>query len=335
MEALTVIQFDLRRSPECPDSQEERYRACLDMVRWGDENGITVAGFSEHHNTEDGFLSSPMMLAMAAAQATSNIRLSVSALLLPLHDPIRIAEDIAVLDLVSQGRFMAVAGLGYREREYQTMGLEWQRRGRIMDEKLAVLLQAWRGEYFSHNGVPTILNPVPLRPAQALLCVGGNSAAAARRAARFGLYFAPAIDDPDLADAYNAACEEYGFGSGAVIFPNEPSLTLVSEDPERDWAHYGKYFLYDALAYGQWRHATRRAYAESFATDLAGLRTEGKYCFLSPDEAIARIRDKGSINLSPLCGGMPLEVAWNSLELFAGKVIPALSGGNTPEESEA
>ena len=324
MNAMTVIQFDMRRSPDCPDSQEARYGACIDMVRWADQNGITVAGFSEHHNTEDGFLSSPMMMAMAAAQATSNIRLSVSALLLPLHDPIRVAEDIAVLDLVSQGRFMAVAGLGYRESEYQTMGVQWKRRGKVMDEKIQVLLQAWRGESFEHNGVPMTLNPAPARPAQALLSIGGNSAAAARRAARFGLFFAPAIDDPELEVAYNAACEEHGFKHGAVIFPNEPSLTLVSEDPERDWAEYGKYFLYDALAYGQWRHASRRAYAESFASDMTGLRSEGKYCFLTPDEAIERLRNKGSINLSPLCGGMPIDVAWKSLELFASKVIPAL-----------
>lgn len=324
MAALSVIQFDLRHSPECPDSQAQRYRACIDMVRWADENDITVAGFSEHHNTGDGFLSSPMMLAMAAAQATSKIRLSVSALLLPLHNPVRVAEDIAVLDLVSQGRFMAVAGLGYRELEYQTLGVEWKRRGKVMDENIAVLLQAWRGEPFEHNGVQAVLNPVPERPAQALLSVGGNSAAAARRAARFGLFFAPAIDDPELEHAYNAACQEYGFTGGAVIFPNEPSLTLVSDDPDRDWAHYGKFFLHDALAYGQWRHATRRAYAESFADDLESLRAEGKYCFLTPDEAVARIREKGSINLSPLCGGMPVEKAWNSLELFASKVMPAL-----------
>lgn len=324
MPAMTVIQFDMRRSPECPDSQEARYRGCIDMVRWADSKGIAVAGFSEHHNTPDGFLSSPMMMAMAAAQATSTIRLSVSALLLPLHDPIRVAEDIAVLDLLSDGRFMAVAGLGYRESEYRTMGVDWKRRGRVMDEKIQVLLQAWQGEPFTYNGVQTVLNPVPLRPAQALLCIGGNSAAAARRAARFGLFFAPAIDDPELERVYQVACEEHGFEGGAVIFPNEPSLTLISEDPERDWAHYGKFFLYDALAYGQWRHATRRAYAESFASDIEGLRAEGKYCFLSPDEAIARMRDKGSINLSPLCGGMPLDVAWNSLELFAAKVLPAL-----------
>lgn len=327
MSAMTVIQFDMRRSPDCPDEQQARYSACIDMVRWADDNGITVAGFSEHHNTGDGFLSSPMMMAMAAAQATSTIRLSVSALLLPLHDPLRVAEDIAVLDLISGGRFMAVAGLGYRQREYETFGVDWKRRGKVMDEKIQVLLQAWRGEEFAYNGVPTVLNPVPARPAQALLCVGGNSAAAARRAARFGLFFAPAIDDPALERAYRAACDEHDVRGGAVMFPNEPSLTLVSDDPERDWALHGKFFLHDALAYRQWRHPTRRAYAESFASDVQGLRAEGKYCFLTPDEAVARLRDKGSINLSPLCGGMPLEVAWNSLELFAGKVLPALERG--------
>lgn len=326
MNALTVLQFDMRRSPECPDSQEARYEGCLEMVKWADRTGLSVIGFSEHHNTEDGFMSSPMMLAMAAAQATCHIRLSVSALLLPLHDPIRIAEDVAVLDLLSNGRFMAVAGLGYRESEYRTMGVDWKRRGAVMDEKIKVLLQAWTGQAFIHNGVSVRLDPVPKRPAQSLLCVGGNSAAAARRAARFGLLFAPAVDDPMLEQVYNEACESHGFARGGVIFPGEPSLTLVSDDPDRDWAHHGKYFLYDALSYKQWRHRTRRAYAESSATNLSELRKEGKYCFLTPDDAVKRLRDKGSINLSPLCGGMPLDIAWKSLELYAGKVVPALRG---------
>jgi len=324
MNPLTVLQFDMRRSPRCPDSQEARYQGCLDMVEFADKAGISVVGFSEHHNTEDGFLSSPMMLAMAAAQATSNIRLSVSALLLPLHDPIKIAEDVAVLDLLSQGRFMAVAGLGYRESEYRTMGVDWKRRGAIMDEKIGVLLRAWKGEYFNHNGIKTKLDPVPKRPARALLSIGGNSVAAARRAARFGLFFAPAIDDPALEKAYNAAYDTHGFQQGGVIFPREPSLTLVSDDPERDWAHHGKYLLYDAQAYGRWRHPTRRAYAESSASDIAGLREEGKYCFLTPAQAVERVRQKGTINLSPLCGGMPLDAAWKSLELYASKVAPEL-----------
>lgn len=317
---MVVIQFDMRRSPACPDSQRDRYRACLEMVRWADHNGVDVAGFSEHHNTEDGFLSSPLMMAMAAAQVSENIGISVSALLLALHDPVRVAEDIAVLDLVSNGRFMAVVGLGYREAEYRTMGVDWSRRGRVLDEKLHILLDALSGEPFESNGESMRLNPAPERPPRAIICLGGNSAAAARRAARFGLMFAPAIDDPALEEAYLAECEQLGFHGGAVLFPNEPSLTLLSEDPDRDWARFGEFMLYDALAYRQWQHPNRRAYAESSAVNLEELRAEGKYAIITPDEALRRIREKGSINLSPLCGGMPIEYGWKSLELFAAEV---------------
>ena len=325
MNPTTVLQFDLRRGPACPDSQQDRYKACLEMVQWADKNGIGVVGFSEHHNTEDGFLSSPMMMAMAAAQATEHIAISVSALLLPLHDPIRVAEDLAVLDLVSGGRFMAVAGLGYREVEYDTMGVEWSRRGKVFDEKLAVVLKAWQGKPFDYNGTTVQLNPVPTSPAQGLLCVGGNSAPAARRAAKFGLMFAPAIDDPKLETIYKQACDDVGFKYGAVIFPNEPRLTLISEDPDKAWHEVGEHLLYDAVAYGQWKHKNRRAFAESSAENLQELRAEGKYCILTPEQAIEKMQTTGTINLSPLCGGVPIDFGWQSLELFGSKVMPHFS----------
>ncbi|MCB1704008.1 MAG: LLM class flavin-dependent oxidoreductase [Halioglobus sp.] len=325
MRPTSVLQFDLRRGPACPDSQQSRYQAALEMVKWADQSGISVVGFSEHHNTEDGFLSSPLLMAAAAAQITTRVSLSVSALLLPLHDPIRVAEDIAVLDLISGGRFMAVVGLGYRELEYQTMGVDWSSRGTVMDEKLEVLLTALRGERFNHRGVEVRLNPKPARPPQSLVCVGGNSRAAARRAARFGLMFAPPIDDPALQQAYDAECEKTGFNRGAVIYPNEPSLTLLSDDPDRAWQEIGEHLLYDAIAYGQWRHKTRRAYAESQATSVEALRAEGKYRILTPEQAVEQMQNKGSINLSPLCGGTPVEFGFQSLELFGSKVLPHFS----------
>lgn len=328
---MVVIQFDMRRSPRCPDTSRERYQACLEMVRWADQNRVDVVGFSEHHNTEDGFLSSPLMMAMGAAQVSERIGISVSALLLPLHDPIRVAEDIAVLDLVSHGRFMAVVGLGYREAEYRTMGVDWSRRGKVMDEKLALVLDALSGEPFEVNGEPMRLHPAPERPARSLLFLGGNSPAAARRAARFGLLFAPPIDDPALEEIYMNECEVVGFKNGAVLFPNEPSLIQISEDPDRDWEEIGDFLLHDALAYGDWKHPTRRAYAESSATNLQELREEGKYAILTPGEALERIHARGSLNLSPLCGGLPLEYGWKSLKLFASQVAPQLHTGDGDE----
>lgn len=325
MNPLIVLQFDLRRAPFCPDAMCDRYRACIDMVRWADQQNVSVVGFSEHHNTEHGFLSSPLMMAMSAATVSSRLAISVSALQLPLHNPIRVAEDIAVLDLVSNGRFSVTLGLGYRELEYRTFGIDWAQRGKIFNEKLEALLRVLNGEKFDYQGTPVKLNPLPERAPQSFIFVGGNSRAAARRAARYKLYFAPAIDDPALKDMYEEECRQSGFDGGFVIFPREPSLTLIAEDPDKAWAEVGKYLLYDAQSYAQWKHKSRRAYAESSAATLEDLRAESKYAILSPQQAADKIASKGSLNLSPLCGGMPIDVGWESLDLYANQVVPLLA----------
>ncbi|MDH3993018.1 MAG: LLM class flavin-dependent oxidoreductase [Gammaproteobacteria bacterium] len=317
-----VVRFDMRCSPHSRESQGERYRTALAMARWADNNKVDVLGLSEHHVSADGFLSSPLSLAGMIASNTKRIRISVSALLVPLHDPLRLAEDIAVLDLVSQGRFSATCGLGYREVEYQALGADWQRRGQVFDEKLTVMLQALSGEHFEYRGVSMQLNPAPQSPIQSLLLVGGNSAAAARRAARFQLLFCPAIDDIALDEVYRQACHEQGFTWGFTIFPREPATTFISEDPQRNWQHIGEYLLYDATAYGSWQHPNRRAYAESFARDAQSLIAEGKYRILTPEQAVEVIEKTGSLHLAPLTGGVPSDMGWKSLQLFEERVQP-------------
>jgi alkanesulfonate monooxygenase SsuD/methylene tetrahydromethanopterin reductase-like flavin-dependent oxidoreductase (luciferase family) len=318
-----VLRFDMRRSPTCPDPDTRRYQAALQMAAWADRQPVDVVGLSEHHDTRDGFLSAPLSLAGMMCALTQRVRVSVSALLVPLHDPLRLAEDIALIDQVAPGRFSATCGLGYRQQEYDRFGVNWARRGAIFDEKLEVMVNALSGQPFSHHGGTTCLHPAPVTPLQALLLVGGNSAAAARRAARFGLGFCPAIDDQALATAYEARCAELGT-RGFVIFPREPSTTLISANPEKSWETWGEFLLYDALAYGQWRHPTRRAYAESFAQDLETLREEGKYRIVTPDEAVDIVRDTGSLHLAPLVGGLPIAAGWESLQLFEQEVAPHL-----------
>jgi alkanesulfonate monooxygenase SsuD/methylene tetrahydromethanopterin reductase-like flavin-dependent oxidoreductase (luciferase family) len=320
-----VLRFDLRSAPHCPEPPGARYRAAIDMACWADRCGLDVVGLSEHHCTKDGFLSAPLQLAGMMAARTTRIRISVSALLVPLHDPLRLAEDIAVLDLVSGGRFSATCGLGYREIEYRALGVDWPGRGRLFDRKLATLVDALSGKTIERNGQSIALNPKPASPVQALLTVGGNSIAAARRAARFGLLFCPAIDDPTLESAYLAACQERGVTWGATLFPREPATTFISEDPERLWSEIGDYLLYDATAYGAWHHPNRRAYAESFARDLRGLEQEGKYRVLTPEQAVEVIESTGSLHLAPLTGGVPSDVGWQSLHLLERQVLPRLS----------
>jgi alkanesulfonate monooxygenase SsuD/methylene tetrahydromethanopterin reductase-like flavin-dependent oxidoreductase (luciferase family) len=317
-----VLRFDMRSAPHCQNTPAERYRAALEMACWADRNCVDVVGLSEHHDTVDGFLSAPLQLAGMIAAKTARVRISVSALLVPLHDPLHLAEDIALLDIVSGGRFSATCGLGYRESEYRCFGVSWETRGRIFDEKLDVLLRTLKGDVVTHHGQSTRLNPAPLSPIYALLMVGGNSKAAARRAARFRLYFCPSIDDAELEATYLDACKAQGFKYGFTISPRAPSTTFISDDPAACWKTIGQYLMYDATAYGAWRHPSRRAYAESFASTVEELKSEGKYRILTPEQALKTIEETGSLHLAPLAGGVPVEIGWRSLQLFEDRVQP-------------
>lgn len=324
--ATIVMRFDFR----CPQGNatpaDELYHAALEMAAYADGRGVDVIGLSEHHDTEDGYLSAPLTMATAIAARTSKATISIGALLVPLYDPIKLAEDLAILDIVARGRLMVIAGIGYREQEYHALGRDWTRRGKQLESSLDIMRQAWRGEPFAYRGQVITVLPRPYSRPHPLLAVGGNSMVAARRAARLQLPFFPGIDDQLLVDAYREECRRSDFNAGFVMLPNYPATTYIAEDVEAGWREMGEFMLYDAKAYGGWRHSTRRAYAESFAQDLAGLREEGKYRVLTPEQAVAVIQATGSLHLSPLVGGCPPALGWKSLNLFVDQVAPAVAG---------
>src|SRR4051812_20174952 len=107
-----MMRFDMR-APEGGAATDELYAAALDMAAWGEEHGAVAAVLSEHHASDDGYLPSPIVLAAAIAARTTTLPISVAALLVPLHDPVRLAEDMAVVDVMTRGRGADVAGLGY------------------------------------------------------------------------------------------------------------------------------------------------------------------------------------------------------------------------------
>ena len=121
--------------------------------------------------------------ATAALLSLPTVPITVAALLVPLHDPVRLAEDMAVLDVVSRGRVAYVAGLGYRSEEYAMFGRSLAERGRRMDECLTVLQRALTGEEFAYDGRTVRVTPQPITAGGPLLLYGGGSPAAARRAA--------------------------------------------------------------------------------------------------------------------------------------------------------
>jgi len=324
---LSVIRFDLRAPGHSPEQTSDLYASALEMAAWAEVSGFDMLVLSEHHAAADGFLPSPLVMGAAMAARTTRIPLNVAALLLPLHDPLRLAEDIAVLDLLSGGRISLVVGLGYRPVEYEMFDRDWSTRGKRMDECLTALLAAWTGEPFEYRGRTVQVTPRPLQQPHPMVLVGGSGPAAAKRAARFGLSFFPPVGDESLAQIYRDECDRLGIAQGMVLMPAGPGTVFCSEDPDRTWAEIGPYLLHDAMTYASWQTDDIRSHVKAEATTVDALRAEGVYQVLTPDECVALAGELGmfgSFTHHPLCGGLPAEHGWASLELFAAKVLPRL-----------
>ncbi len=149
--AMFALRYDLRCPQFAKTSAAELAAAAVEQCEWADRLGFVSVTLSEHHGSDDGYLPSPMLLAAAIAARTSNMRLMLAAMIVPLHDPVRLAEDLAVLDVVSQGRLIPVLSGGYVASEFARFGRELKERAALMDEIVPFLERAWTGEPFEHR----------------------------------------------------------------------------------------------------------------------------------------------------------------------------------------
>jgi alkanesulfonate monooxygenase SsuD/methylene tetrahydromethanopterin reductase-like flavin-dependent oxidoreductase (luciferase family) len=320
------MRQDFRAPAFGPSSTSEIYAAALEQFAWADRNGFDLLVLSEHHGIDDGWQPAPLTIAGVVLGMTARARVMLSAVVLPLHDPIRIAEQIAVLDNAAPGRLWVVVGAGYRVPEFEMAGLEHAARGRILEEYVGVMKQAWTGEPFEWRGRDVVVTPRPATDPHPMVFVGGGVAAAARRAARLRLPMLPMNTDQSVRDAYFEECARAGY-QGFLIAPTGPTFVFVTDDPDKTWDQIGEYVLYEAQTYASYQtpgqHSTPGVRAES----IDDLKASPQYVVGTPEQVLARLKQvpaDGGITLSPLAGGLPPDLAWESLELFASRVIPQL-----------
>jgi alkanesulfonate monooxygenase SsuD/methylene tetrahydromethanopterin reductase-like flavin-dependent oxidoreductase (luciferase family) len=232
-----------------------------------------------------------------------------------------------VLDILSGGRVSYVCAIGYRAEEYAMFGREMKGRGRRLELCVEALRQAFTGEPFEFEGRPVQVTPTPATPGGPALMMGGGSPAAIRRAARLGMGVMGQGGNPSLEAIYREACEEAGTTPGLFMNPGPDMVTsaFVSDDPDRSWREIGPHLLHDARMYAEWMGDAASA-SKSVAADVDALRAEdGAYRIFTPEEAVAYVKSHGVLLTQPLCGGLPPDLAWPSLELIVNKVAPALS----------
>lgn len=313
---MFILRFDYRLGPQSDATMAELYGASLEMCEWGEVNGAMMAMFSEHHGASDGYLPSPIVMAAAAAARTTSLSINVGALLALMYDPVKLAEDMVVLDHLSAGRVSYTVGLGYRAEEYAMFGVDSSRRGVLMDEHLDVLQRALAGERFDWRGRTVQVTPEPLTAGGPMIAYGGGTVAAARRAGRRGMMLFPQHGDPALAEAYDQAALEAGNPTGMCMSPEvgSPTSLFVSDDTDAAWQELGPHLLHDAVMYKEWMGDAASASASN-ATTVDELRTQNGAYRIATIEQARQLRDQyGALSLQPLCGGIPPETAWPYLQ---------------------
>ena len=324
---MSMSRFNMIDPQGSAAQVSDRYRTMLEMASYMDENGYAGISLEEHHGVQDGWSPTPLMNAGMILSRTQNLSVTISALLLPLHDPVRVAEDIAVLDLISKGRISVILGIGYRPEEYHLHQKDFKNRGKLMDECVDTLLKAWTGEPFEYKGQEVQVSPKPLTQPHPMVMLGGTSKIAARRAARFGLPMFTAANLPELESYYNEQCKEQGTKGFCMMPSADTEMLFVHNDPDAAWKEFGQYFLNEAAEYSSWQTSDIKSQVHSSAKSPEELREEGIYVIRTPEQCLEKAAAAGNaaiFNLHPLCGGMPLEAGWESLKLFTDEVIKKL-----------
>src|SRR5437667_1953804 len=184
------MKFGLYSSIANPPRGEHLDR-CIDGViaeaQLAEASGFDSCFFGEHHQDQDGFLPSPLIVATAVAARTRRLRVGTSVILLPLHHPVRVAEDVITLDLVSKGRVILGVGIGYQPADFRAFTVPMEHRVALFEESVEILRKCWSGERFSFRGKHYTLEDVQIRPRPYQqpappLWIGASVPAAVRRA---------------------------------------------------------------------------------------------------------------------------------------------------------
>ena len=336
LEGLSVLfglRFDFRNPSFAGTTPADRYAAALDMAAWADDLGCVSIAVSEHHGSPDGYLPSPLPMVAAMAARTTNVRFMVAALIAPFYDPIRLAEDLVVLDHLSRGRLDVVVAGGYVREEFAMYGVPMADRARRVTETVATLKAAFTGEPFEVDGRSVQVTPAPYRPGGPGILLGGSSEAAARRAARIADGFIPSV--PEVWEFYRDEVQRLGRPDPGPCPIGENRLVGLAKDPEEGWRQMAPFFLHETNAYGTWQAQDGVASPYRSVEGLEELRASGRYRVVTPDALVVELEAAPFpfVLFHPLCGGMPIDLAWSSLRLFEREVRPAFGSAHVSDRS--
>jgi alkanesulfonate monooxygenase SsuD/methylene tetrahydromethanopterin reductase-like flavin-dependent oxidoreductase (luciferase family) len=323
------LWYDFRQKPPLGD-YARFYAECFKEIEEAERLGYAGVWLSEHHFVDDGYLPSPLVVAAAVAARTERMTIGTNVLLLPMHHPLRVAEDAAVADLISGGRFVLGVGQGYVQHEFEVLGFDRKHRPSLFEEGVEIIRHAWEEGRIGCEGKRWHFEDLPFepRPERAPpIYIGAFADPAIDRAARMGDGFLASADGGEFVETYRRVREALArHGRADEDFPYVASgVVYVHEDSERARSDVAPAIAYQRSRYAEW--GTDRGKPKPEPIRPEDLPWE-RYFVGNPDEIagdLARLYEEAPYDhfcFWARLPGLTHEQALESLRLFASEVAP-------------
>ncbi len=349
------VFLDFLIRPGC--TQADAFRESFDLVKQADEMGLDSVWLGEmHFNPNRSVLSAPIVVACSIATRTERLKVGMAVQVLPLIHPLRLAEEAATVDQISEGRFEYGVGRSGNVRAYEAMGIPYDESPARFQEALEIILEAWKGETFSYHGKfnhieNATLSPLPYQKPHPPVRLASTTEDSFARVGRLGFPIFLSMRGMDVQDLeanlkdYHGAWKEAGHqgesGDISVRFPMYIGLTEEEavEDPResieayftRMRRRYEERQSEDSLGGGLGERAEmRRRRAEQLAKMSYEEILETKVIVGTPDRVIDKLTQfQETLGLTGFTaelnpgGLLPPEAVQRSLRLLTQEVMPA------------
>lgn len=316
------------------------FEEALRETERGEELGFDSVWLEEHHGVYNHYWPSPLVALAGLATRTERIQLGTNIMVLPFYHPVRVAEDVAMLDIMSKGRFVLGAAIGYRPQEFQLYGVDLDNRGRRYVEQLQIITSLWtngrvdfKGQFYQLSDAN--IEPKPLSKPRPPLWLGGWGDLSIRRAARYGDVWIPgptASLEKLLSTRrnYTLALEQAG-KPPQVEWPLTREVIIADTDEQAfDLAERYLLINYRDEYAGGWEHPLIGNQDRAPVNELDGL-AQDRFILGSPErciESIQRFIEAFGMN-HLICRlyfpGMPHSHILHELELISREVMPAFN----------
>ena len=331
-------------------SDQEIFREGLDFVDDAEAWGLASVWLAEFHFMPDrSVLGSPIVVAAAIAGRTERIRIGMAVYVLPLNNPLRIAEEVATVDQISRGRFDLGIGRSGFVRMYRSYGINYDESEQRFDEALWILKKAWKGEAFTFEGqhyqaYDARISPIPYSSSGPEMRMAATSAGTFEKVAKLGLPVFVGLRGDDLSqladglDRYRATwkvCGHDGLASAYLRVPLYAANTeqAAFEEPRENIIYYfdrqAALVAADAAARGN-NNTDRSQIAKALSALSYDDILKHRVAFGTPTMLIERIglwqRELGidGVVLEMNAGGMlTKQQVRNSLRLLTQEIMPA------------